>query len=193
MASVIDEILEGKSPHPRVTAGAYAKHMRYVAERGLCKNYKPGALNKYEHKVTSMVLEGKLVNFVSADHQAWSSHLGADNKLFENQTAQKQQSQQQNPARGGFRGGRGGRGRGGWSQPTDICLKFNYSVCDFPQCIKYHICDLCRGQHRAKSCSLATAGQQGGYQQWGHGPPQGTYSTPPAANQAPGGYQGSRT
>ena len=56
MASVMDDLLEGKSSDPRINAKTYAKHMKYVAERGLCKNYKPGTLNRYEHKVTTKVL-----------------------------------------------------------------------------------------------------------------------------------------
>ena len=78
MSCVINDLLEGKSALPRINAKSYAKHMKYVAKRGLCKNYKPGTLNRYEHKLTTKVLEGKLESFVSADYDTVASYLGAD-------------------------------------------------------------------------------------------------------------------
>ena len=139
------------------------------------------------------MLEGKLVNFVSADHDAMSSYLGADSILFDGQSQQQQQPQQQKQQQQQQRGGRG-RGRrgqyGGGYSVTDVCLKWNYSVCDFPQCVKYHVCEVCRGSHRAKECGGGpppSPSQRGGYSQGpsygpphGYGPPQGA---PPASGQ----------
>ena len=152
MSCVINDLLEGKSALPRINAKSYAKHMKYVAERGLCKNYKPGTLNRYEHKLTTKVLEGKLESFVSADYDTVASYLGADSMQADAQVQQQSQPQQrQQSQQGGSRRGRRGQGRYGYNT-TDCCLKWNYSICDYPQCIKYHVCELCGGQHRAKVC-----------------------------------------
>ena len=174
MSCVINELLEGKSPDPRINAKTYAKHMMYVAERGLCKNYKPGTLNRYEHKVTTKVVEGKLFEFVSAEHDAMGSCLGAD-RMCSDAEMQRLQQPAQRGQRGGQRGGRrGGQNRGGYV-PLDTCIKWNYTTCDWQNCIKLHICEVCRGQHRARSCT-AGAPASYGYSQNGmvsYGPPQG--------------------
>ena len=165
---------------PQWSAKEYGDHMRFIALKGLSAAFTSSALAKYEHDLTSKVMCGDLEGFQAAEHEAVYTHLGAENlsvvaELRAEITKLKASSQRQ-----GARSSQKGGGQGQVRCPEDICASFNFTYCGYNPCYKYHVCAVCRGNHKAKGGCKAGQTQQGSNHS--SGPPP---VTPPQQGQRP--------
>ena len=167
---------------PQWSAKAYNDHMRFVAMKGLSASFTSSALAKYEHDLTTKVMDGDINGFMPAEHEAVYTHLGAENlsvvmELRAEIAKLKANSQRQNSNKKKA-GGQGYKER----CPDGVCAAYNYTHCGFNPCFKSHSCAICGANHKAKD--VCRARQQQPQQQHTQAGMHPTF-TPPQYGQRP--------
>ena len=145
----------------RFSLKGYIDHFKYIALKEIRPTYVAKAVAKYEHDVTTKVVEGRIA-FHAAEHTSNATHFGIENTRAYVEAMRLLQGGKPTTGQGsGNRSGSGGSAPRIWC-PDDICASWNFTNCHYNPCHKSHICCVCRGSHRAKGgCSHGSQQQQG--------------------------------
>ena len=152
---------------PELPASAYLDHMRFVKLKSTTGAFSAKQLARYDYKVVTRVLEGKIPHFVGGDEGAIQACLSAEHMASVIEASQplptgNPGSRRRNRRRGGGGGGpRFNKPEGQDSNFTSYCLNWNFTVCNLgEECNRKHQCKHCQGNHKAKNCSLDRNNQQ---------------------------------
>ena len=156
--------------HPDITPLSYLDHMKFIAHRELKPTFVMKAVNQYDWDVTNKVLTREIPKFEAANHQAMSTHLTMDKTLayirMQQDMVKQVQQIQRNPGQNQNRQGQS-QARYRIQCPDGFCKKFNFTTCDFNNCMRAHQCAVCGAGHPARGCSQNphNQGSQPAYQQ----------------------------